>query len=189
MARPRSMAIIAGGIAAGLITAAAALWWVAEGATLRHGPWRSSLFPGVVDLDPYSRAVVALRGAVALHHAEAVYFVATEDESGAALSPRCDYRLDGRDLPARWWSIHLGDEKLALTPGGQGVDRGSVLRGVDGGYTIHIGPTSRDGNWLSPQVAGGAFSIHVHLYRPDAGALRAEGGPALPRLVREGCTS
>jgi hypothetical protein len=142
----------------------------------------------VVDLDPYSRAVVALRGAVALHHAETVHFVATEDDSGAALSPRCDYRLEGRELPARWWSIHLGDEKLNLTPGGHGVDRGNVVRAGDGGYTIHIGPTRRDANWLAPRPdAGGAFSIHVHLYRPDAGALQATGGPALPKLVREGC--
>lgn len=187
MARPGATAIIVAGIAAGLISAAAALWWVADGATLRQGPWRSSLFPGVTDLDPYSRAVVALRGAVALQHAETVYFLATEDESGAALSPRCDYRLDGRDLPARWWSIHVGDEKLALTPGGQGVDRGSVVRAADGGYTIHIGQTRRDGNWLAPPGEGGAFSIHVHLYRPDVGALQAAGGPPLPRLVREGC--
>ncbi len=187
MAQPGAMAIIAGGIAAGLITAAAALWWVAQGAVLHQGPWRSSLFPGVVDLDPYSRAVVALRGAVALHHAEAVRFVATEDDSGAALSPRCDYRLEGRDLPARWWSIHLGDEKLSLTPGGQGVDRGNVVRAADGAYTVHIGPTRREGNWLAPQDGAAAFSIHVHLYRPDAGALQPGQGPALPRLVRVGC--
>lgn len=189
MARPGTMAIIAGGMLAGLITAVAALWWVAEGATLRHGPWRSSLFPGVVDLDPYSRAVVALRGAAALHHADAVYFIATEDETGAALSPRCDYRLDGRDLPARWWSIHLGNEDLALTHGGKSVDRGSVVRGTDGAYTIHVGPTRRDGNWLATGGVDGAFSIHVHLYRPETAAMLDRGGPALPRLVREGCAS
>lgn len=142
--------------------------------------WRSDWSIGSENANPYVRARVARNGLMGLRKEEAVYFVKTEDQSGARLTEDCDYQVSGGELPAAWWSITLydGDNRLpmnedaALSFDQTKAERLGAMGTVGGAdWSFIISATApadgADPAWVSSR-AGGTFDVTLRLYQPSA---------------------
>lgn len=156
--------------------------------TVQLGPW--SVWPkaGGPDSDPYARAILARRGEIAMASAEGTLLIAKVDQEGRALRRECDYRVEGKPQPARFWTI--GVETVEGAPMPNAADRfafssAEVLRGLDGSFAIEAAPRARPGNWL-PLSGSGPFILWLRFYD---GAWDAHGRTAatLPVISRRAC--
>jgi hypothetical protein len=156
-----------------------------------NGPWQTDLAVGSVQTGLYMRARVALMGLFALRKTEAIYFIARADSKGRTLESRCDYRIEGRDLPARWWSVTALGWNYYLIPNKANrysLNSANVKRGPGGTYLIRLSPEQPEGNWLpSGSPKQGRINLNLRLYLPEDRALKSPAAVELPRIVREGC--
>ncbi len=181
---------VVGGLAVGLGSA----WWLTgnglrDGA-IANGPWTTSLGLGTKATDRVTRAMVARAGLLALPAKETVYWSAQTDANGAPLDGNCGYRLSGKPLDARWWSVTIYDAAgyLVANPANiWSVNGANVALDARGEWRVMIAPTKPDaGAWL-PSTKGQPFHLTLRMYNPGK-AFRADPAKALlPTLVREGC--
>jgi hypothetical protein len=181
-----SAAVIAGAVL-GLVSAWAALHFGASAFTERYGRWVFSSAAGSTAADPYTRALIARAGLLALSAREAVYFSLYEDEHGRPLSESCVYELNGRRLDARWWSVTLyaDDNFLAQnTDSAHSVDASRA--GNDGPWTVRISPVRGDAQyWLSSREARRGFVVMLRVYNPQRDFRPSE--QSLPVLTTVSC--
>jgi hypothetical protein len=185
----RALGLVAAGVALGVASLAAVLWIGQASGTVAVGAWRTNTASGSPDADVYTRARVALVGLFALGRAETLYYVARVDDAGDPLDGRCDYRLEGRDLPARWWSITAYAPDSFLVPNDARVysrSKSTVHRDADGAFVVRVSATAREGDFL-PVPPDGAFDLTARLYNPDDAVQASPGAAALPRIVKERC--
>ena len=174
----------------------AGLAWYATGraftdGAVRNGPWSTSLNYGVASADALTRAAVARRGLLALPKTETVYWAATRDSAGALLDGSCTYRLSGKAVDSRWWSITLYDSQGYLQANSARLwsFSGATLTEEEArkGWQVTIAPTRpRTGYWL-PSLAGQPFELTLHMYNPGAQFMTSPGTADLPRLIKESC--
>jgi hypothetical protein len=153
------------------------------------GGWTTNLNIGSTAADPYTRAMVARDGLLALARSETVYFTRFADDAGAPLDAACTYRIKGRDLPARWWSVTLYDQEQYLArneDGAHSIDATRVVRAGDGYEAVVSGARGDAVNWLSTQGAG-KFSLSLRLYNPDPAVQAEPGKAALPTVEKISC--
>lgn len=153
------------------------------------GPWGTSISFGSIGADMYTRARVALFGLLALDKKETMYYTAMQDSDGADLSGNCTYRVEGKDLAARWWSITAYGPDSFLIPNDANVfsyARTTVKREADNSYVIRVSVEKQEGNWL-PVKAGQSFDLTARFYNPDASVYANPAGAELPRIVKESC--
>ncbi len=140
-------------------------WYMIErgnGLTTRSsGAWTAWTTAGRSDADPYTRAHFMRRGMLPVSSALAITFEAVTDDSGERLHSSCEYLLDGKEPPARFWSISVFDEDGKLIP--NPADRYSynsttLLRSPGNRMQIAIARSARPGNWL-PTAGAGRFSL------------------------------
>ncbi len=181
---------LVGGIAVGLGGA----WGLTRGGlgdgAIRNGPWTTSLGYGTKATDPLTRAMVARSGLLALPAKETLYWMARTDASGARLDGNCRYRLSGKPLDARWWSVTVYDAKGYLVPNAANiwsVNGANVPLDDKGEWHVTIAPDRpADGAWL-PGIKGQPFDLTLRMYNPGAGVRAAPSAAALPAIVKEGC--
>ena len=109
--------------------------------TANNGPWRTNLAVGSPQNGMYLRATVSLMGLFALNRSETIYFVAEADGDGKSLHSGCDYRVEGSDLDARWWSITLYGRDTMLIPNEQerySYNGGNVEHDESGKFVIVV---------------------------------------------------
>lgn len=176
----------------GAIGYGSAVWaydLVYESASLKNGPWFTNLTIGSEEAGIYTRAAVAEHGLFALAQSEAVYYTAYADEDGQPLRGGCDYRIEGKDLDARWWSITVYGEDDFLIPNDENrysYNGKNVTYDADGRYTIHLSRTAKEGDWL-PAGNEEKLSLWLRLYNPGPAFYESASTVELPRIVREGC--
>ena len=163
-----------------------------SGGQITNGPWRTSLLTGSPDADLYTRARVAVGGLLALAPSETVYWNADVDAAGAGLDARCDYRVEGGELPARWWSITAYGADHFLIPNEAGrysFSQTTLAREPGGPWTVAVSTEPRTGNWLPSGKSGstGPFALTLRLYNPSPAVVEQPASVTLPRIVREGC--
>lgn len=131
-----------------------------------------------------TRAVIAMRGLLALPQREARYYNAAVDNSGRPLDGRCQYRVTGGLIPARWWSVTLYDHAGFL------VHNDASIYSVNGGaapdpaaWVIFVSPTRQPGLWL-PTGHIDRFELTLRTYLPIGKGLTVD---QLPRIEREAC--
>jgi hypothetical protein len=198
-------AILILGLALGI---AAAVWHIRSsglGNDIRVGPWSTGRNVGTADADLSTRAIVALRGLLALPPGEARYFTATTDSAGRMLDGRCYYTLQGgfyqtrggRTYPARWLSITVYDQAGWLIPNPQRRHSvGSWFLGDEApeGWTIDIGPTDMIGRydggtnlrWI-PTGTDGPFELTLRAYRPLQSLTEQQFLGSLPTISAGQC--
>ena len=157
---------------------------------LSNGAWRTNLAVGSPAAGMYLRAYIARVGLFALNKTETIYYTAETDDDGRPLRSRCDYRIEGRDLPARWWSLTLYGEDNFLIPNNNNrwsYGQKSVARPADGGYVIMVSANPRDGDWLPAGDKDQGLALSLRLYNPEAVVYESPETIALPRIVREAC--
>jgi hypothetical protein len=181
-------------IALGLFSAYQAVRSGFAGGDVSNGPWRTSLVTGSPDADLYTRARVAVGGLLALAPSETVYWTAERDGEGRPLDARCDYRVVGEELPARWWSVTLyaADQFLTENEAGRySFSQTTLAREPGGPWTILVSSESTSGavNWLPSGRAGaaGPFSLTLRLYNPQPPVYQQPAAIALPSIQREAC--
>jgi hypothetical protein len=120
---------------------------------IRLGPWAAFPQAQTAKADPYARAHRARAGKLLLAAAEGLQFQADTDDSGARLSPRCTYAMDGQTPPARFWTLFLADQDMEpLRPAAyrpEAFNAWNVLRRPDGSFRILISARAQPGNWLA----------------------------------------
>lgn len=180
-------------VAVGIVLGAASAWATLEiwskGSGERYGQWTFNRAAGSSAAGPYTRAIIAREGLLALSAREALYFNLTEDQDGRSLSEDCIYELAGREPAARWWSVTLYAEDAYLAQNSDhahSVDASHVQTGPDGIWRIRIAPVRGDAaNWLSSRAARRDFSLTLRVYNPQRD-FRADAD-TLPRLRRSSC--
>lgn len=191
----RALGVTALLMCAVLIGLLSALWAARNqfaGGGVQSGPWATNENIGSSSAGPYLRAGVALGGLLALEKSETVYFTAFADEGGALLLSSCVYRVEGRDPASRWWSITAYGADHFLIPGSGGrfsVNKTGVARAADGGFTLLVGGSPQETNWISagPAAPAQPFSLTLRMYNPEPAVVADLGGVALPRIVKERC--
>jgi len=154
---------------------------------IQNGVWKTSLVAGSENADPYTRAIVAKNYLYVLNKSEAIYFIA-ESDGERKLSRNCDYRVVGKDLPARWWSITVYGEDNFLIPNEYNiysVTSANVVKKNDS-WTIYISKKPKGENWI-PLSGEGGFYITLRLYNPDQKVYERVESMELPKIIREGC--
>ncbi len=154
--------------------------------------WLASGAAGATDADPWTRAVVAKKGLMALNKNETIYFSRATDDRNDRLREECSYILTGKSLRARWWSITLyaGDYYLAQNEdGAHSIDATRVVveQSDADAYRVLIARTA-DGtsNWLSTRNAG-APNLVLRMYHPDPDIRDNPSGLDLPDIERVDC--
>jgi hypothetical protein len=161
--------MLGAGIALGLVATWATVIRGTMGGGISDGPWRTSLYAGSSEGSPYLRAQIAVHGLLALGREEMIYYTAADDSDGKTLNGNCSYQIEGRDLPARWWSITVYGADDFLIPNSAdrySVSMNSVARRADGTFVVTLSKGQAEGNWTP--VSGGRFSVTIRLYNPQA---------------------
>lgn len=174
-------------VAAALVLGAGSAWWAiesGESASVANGPWRSNPLVGTPAAGVYHRARVAVAGPLALNRSEAIYWTATEDSRGHALTRGRSYRLTGGNPDARWWSITAYDEEGFLIPNPAGrysVNSANVTCSKEGRFEIRIGQPKQPQDWL-PVDGSGPFYLTLRLYQPGPSVTADLRHARLPRI-------
>jgi len=185
------LAIILVSAVIGVGSSALAIYLPLKGSMVYNGPWQTNLSIGSTQTGLYMRARMALMGLFALNKSEAVYFIANHDSQGKPLNSRCDYRIEGEDLPARWWSITVLGRNYFLIPNEDNRyshNWANISSNPDKSYVIKLSSQRQDGNWISTGVKDqGKFRLNLRLYKPYPILLEKPGSIKLPRIIREEC--
>lgn len=182
-------AAVLAGVALGAASAWAALEVGCASFGETYGQWAHNRAAGSQAADPYTRAIIARDGLLALSAREALYFTLTRDDQGNPLQESCIYNLVGRELDARWWSVTLyaDDNFLAQnTDHAPSIDASRVSAGAGGFWRARVAPVRGDATyWLSSRAARRNFSLTLRVYIPHRD-FRASAD-ALPVLTRVSC--
>lgn len=156
---------------------------------MRIGPWQSAPKSGTLDVEPYTKAMIARSGQIPLGITEGVSFTASRDSEGRALDGHCSYRLAGSEPMARAWTLTIlhrnglpieGDGFYSLTSP-------DIVRLQAGQIEVRLATSARPMNWLTLPTEG-SFLIMLRLYDTavslSSGALRIAD---LPRIEKEAC--
>ena len=179
----------AAGIALG---AGVAVWHVrasAWGSGQHLGPWTTGTDYGTADAGAYTRAVVALRGLLALPRREARYYNAAVDDAGRPLDGRCHYRVSGARHGGSWWSLTLYDRDgyLVANPAGIHSVPSPILSASElDGWSIAAAPSPQPGRWL-PTGGLDRFELTLRVYLPEDGGRYNLPRERLPRIERVSC--
>lgn len=154
----------------------------------QYGQWSHSRAAGSVAAGPYTRAIIAREGLLALSAREALYFTLTQDDQGDALSESCIYELVGRELDARWWSVTLYADDNFLAQNSDhalSIDASHMPRGV---WAARVAPVRGDATyWLSSRAARRNFSLTLRVYNPHRDF--RPSAETLPMLTRVSCAA
>src|ERR1700694_1754978 len=179
-------------LGAGIMLGLAATWATVIRGTMAgdvgNGPWHTGLYTGSSEGGPYLRAYIAVHGLLALGREEAFYSTAADDGDGNVLNGNCTYQIEGRDPPARWWSItaYGADDFLIPNPADRySVSMNSVARRADGTFVITLSKAPVEGNWIP--VTGGRFEVTMRLYTPQAAVVADPVHMALPVIRKAIC--
>lgn len=169
-----------------------ALWQVRAGAwgsSVRIGAWTTGTDYGTAEASSYTRAVVALRGLLALPAREARYYNAAVDDDGRPLDGRCRYRVTGGEGGGAWWSLTLYDRDgylVANRPETYSVGSAAIAPAERGAWEVAIAPVPQPGRWL-PTGGIERFELTLRVYLPADGGRGNLPRARLPRIQRLDC--
>lgn len=183
---------VAGVVVGALLGAAVAAYVILSaemGSDIQLGPWKSGTDFGSRDASDTTRAIVAVRGLLALPASEARYYTAETDDAGRPLDGRCTYRVSGGAVPAHWWSITLYDEQSYLVSNPEKIySLASVSLPTEQAdrWELLVSPHKADGHWL-PTGGVPQFSLTLRAYLPNEGELKNLTQAQMPSIERQEC--
>lgn len=184
------LGVVTLGVVTGVLSARTAVERAPGFDRVRLGVWEARPSEGTTEADPYSAATHARTGRVPLAGGEVLLFLADTDSSGAALDPRCDYRLVGQTAPARLWTLVALDDRLRLVDAGHGrhgLSSRQVLRRPDGTMEITAAARARPGNWLPTARDADGMVLALRLYDTPLTTGTGVANVPMPEIVRETC--
>lgn len=181
----RYLVTIVAGLAIGVGAAVASVRTRSFGSNAAIGPWTTGTDFGIADAGALTRAVIAVKGLLALPASEARYYTAAVDDDGRALDGKCRYRVTGGALPGRWWSVTLYGADSFLVANDANIFSVASPAIEPGAWTIMVAPDRQPGHWL-PTGGVERFDLTLRTYLPPKGTPPRE---ALPRIARLECAS
>jgi hypothetical protein len=180
----------AAAIAIGVVLGGASAWGALEigrsGFGEQYGQWSHNRAAGSTAAGPYTRAIIARDGLLALSAREALYFTLTRDDQGDALSESCIYELTGDEFSARWWSVTLYAEDNFLAQNQDHAASIDASHMPGGRWRERVAPVRGDAPyWISSRSARRAFSLTLRVYVPHRDF--SPSSDALPVLTRVSC--
>ena len=151
---------------------------------IRSGSWTARTTDGSERMTLHQRAVVACTGLWAMNSNEAIYFTALHDSNGKRLSCTETYRIQGKDFPARWWSITVY-RNYQLIPNSNerySFSTTNILREIDGSWCLTLPPLPHTGNWIPLGNKPGQLVISLRLYNPAGNAIEEIAKRPLPEI-------
>jgi hypothetical protein len=159
------------GVILGAASAWAALEFGRSSFMETYGDWSHSRAAGSTAAGPYTRAIIARDGLLALSAREALYFTLSRDAEGRPLDESCIYELAGAEPEARWWSVTLyaRDSFLARNSDhAASVDASHIRYDSDNLWRVRVSPVRGDAvNWISSRAARRGFSLTLRVYNPQ----------------------
>ncbi len=177
------------GSAIGIGSAVKAFDIMANRFSVHNGPWETNLAAGSQQADPYTRASIAIHYLLALNQSEVLYYNAYTDDSGDPLQADCTYRIDGKALEARWWSITAYGADDFLIPNElnrYSYNMDNVQYDADKNFVIYLSKTTKPDGWL-PLGDQKTFSLSLRLYNPGQLIRDHPDIVELPHIIKEGC--
>ena len=157
---------------------------------VQAGPWVTRPKIGTAEADPYSKALMAVRGALPMAAAEGLMLTATRDSAGASLNGQCTYKVAGPTPGASYWTLTAYDPE-----GGSGERHGvragftsaEIVRFENQPAAIVFSAQPRPGNWV-PLRADRPFELILRLYELQVSAsAHAIDATMLPAIERVSC--
>ncbi len=182
------IALILGSVI-GIGSAVAAFDIVANRLSINNGPWQTSLAVGSQQADPYTRTSIAIHYLLALNQSEVIYYNAYKDDNGDPLRSDCTYRIEGKTLETRWWSITAYGTDDFLIPNElnrYSYNMDNVKYDADNNFVIYLSKTPKTGDWL-PLGDQKTFSLSLRLYNPGQLIRDHPDIVELPHIIKEGC--
>ena len=177
------------GSAIGIGSAFAAVDAMANRFSIHNGPWQASLAAGSPQADPYTRASIAMHYLLALNQFEVIYYNAYKDDNGDPLQADCTYRIEGKTLDTRWWSITAYGADDFLIPNElnrYSYNMDNVKYDADNNFVIYLSKTPKTDDWL-PLGDQKTFSLSLRLYNPGQLIRDNPAIVELPHIIKEGC--
>jgi hypothetical protein len=159
------------------------------GLNVTNGPWNTSLLAGKEIAGMYLTAMGAVYGPLGLDPSETIYFIAIHDSKGEKLDYRCNYRIEGKDLPARWWNITVYRD-YDWIPNDQNrwsFSKTNIKFDKDKRWTVKLSSTRQEGNWLPLGDKKGVLLLNLRFYNPELSAIKNLTTIELPTIIKEGC--
>jgi hypothetical protein len=167
--------------------------------SVSNGDWTTSLDNGSENANVMQKAAVAIGGLLASTSESSIYYrLSTID--GKPLTVNCNYRIEGGDYDANWWSITAYGWDNYLLPNKwqrYSYNNDNLTRDDSGNWAVQVSAKPQSGDWLPIGPAGGdewkKFSDHdfdflLRLYTPGVTYLQTPSTAALPKIVEEGCS-
>ena len=156
------------------------------GASTAIGPGPRATISGRPGRRVYSRGRVVAR-LLALPAHEARYYNAAVDSAGEPLDGNCRYRVSGRAIPAKWWSLTLYDHPGYLVANQANIfSIASAEVPNPASWDVIVAPAEQAGLWL-PTGRIDRFELTLRTYLPDDGGVGNMTRDQLPSIVKEGC--
>ncbi|MGD0354079.1 MAG: DUF1214 domain-containing protein [Dehalococcoidia bacterium] len=177
------------GSSIGIGSAFAAVDVMANRFSIHNGPWQASLAAGSPQADPYTRASIAMHYLLALNQFEVIYYNAYKDDNGDPLQADCTYRIEGKTLDTRWWSITAYGADDFLIPNElnrYSYNMDNVKYDADNNFVIYLSKTPKTDDWL-PLGDQKTFSLSLRLYNPGQLIRDHPDIVELPHIIMEGC--
>jgi hypothetical protein len=180
----------------GALIGAGSAWWTISRAggwfdTEFDGGWRGNALAGAEAADPYTRAIVARTGLLALSARETIYFTLAHDENGRPLDDACVYELSGGALPARWWSVTIYAPDNYLPRNGEGafsIDATRARPASDGRWRARIAAVRGEAvHWISSRAAHRGYTLMLRLYQPRQEARQHPETIPFPTIATVSC--
>lgn len=130
--------------------------------------WTAYPLAGTVDADPFSKSRLSRDAGITLGAAEGVVFRTRSDSDGNGLLANCNYVIEGRAPPARFWTLHAEDEfgiaGRTLDKGlPESLHSGNLIYQQDGAMVISVSRNARPNNWLAISLPS-SFTLVMTLY-------------------------
>jgi len=156
----------------------------------RFGPWGMNLSLGSAAASTYMRAYVARHSVFALRAPETVYFSTGFDSSGQRLQAASCYRIRGRELDTRWWSLtaYQRDYLIPNALNRYSFSKTTISLDREGNWEIRLGPRHQSGNWLPSGEPAGNVTLVLRCYGPGPELLNNPKNVVLPEIVAEACS-
>ncbi|WP_026381218.1 DUF1214 domain-containing protein [Afifella pfennigii] len=189
----RLLAILFGavlGVIVGIASTYVTLRDLAPVDTIQTGAWKGWPRAGTPDEDPYSRAMLARTGELALGSSEGLKLLARTDDAGGALSGRCRYTVTGQLPAARLWTLTVESDQGANLPppsrGARAIGSDQIVRNADGSFTVALAPSPQPGNWLSTEGSA-SIRLAARLYDTTARTVTVLTDFSVPSINKEAC--
>ncbi len=168
---------ILGGLGLGVLTAIYALSTLGLKPVADSQGWREWRLGENDRMLPYSLGHFLGSGQVPPPKA-ARYYVRERDDDGNVLSGDCVFEISGPSIPARWWSLSVGQKEASVLSAGQAMlDDAGNLKAVVSRHPL-------PGNWLTPPDSG-SFTLTYIVVEPLK--QKSDASLVLPHVKKAGC--